>query len=55
MYFVDFAKAVLKYLDYSIDETFLNPNLKYTEKDLLFYYSEEDYLDFINEVQAFEK
>lgn len=55
MYFVDFAKAVLKYLDYPIDETFLNPNLKYTEKDLLFYYSEEDYLDFINEVKTFEK
>ncbi|MBM6935827.1 DJ-1/PfpI family protein [Enterococcus cecorum] len=55
MYFIDFAKAVLKYLDYPIDGTFLNPSLKYTEKDLLFYYSEEDYLNFVNEVKTFEK
>lgn len=54
MFFREFAEAVLKRFDYDIGGSFMRDNpAAYTEEDLTFYWSEDDYQEFLNELKEY--
>lgn len=54
MFFREFAEAVLKRFDYDIGGNFMrNDPAAYTEEELTFYWSEEDYQEFLNELKEY--
>ncbi len=54
MFFREFAVAVLKRFGYDIDSSFMRdtPN-EYTEEDLTFYWTDEEYQEFLEELKAY--
>ena len=54
MFFREFAEAVLKRFDYDIGGSFMRDNpAAYTEEELTFYWSEDDYQEFLNELKEY--
>ena len=54
MFFREFAEAVLKRFDYDIGGSFMrDAPAAYTEEDLTFYWSEDDYQEFLNELKEY--
>lgn len=54
MFFREFAQAVLERFDYDIGENFMRDNPEeYTEEELTFYWPEEDYQEFLDELKSF--
>ncbi|MCH5324574.1 MAG: DJ-1/PfpI family protein [Eubacterium sp.] len=54
MFFREFAECVLNKLGYDIGEDFMNTTgHEYTESDLTFYWSDEDYKEFLEELKEF--
>lgn len=55
MFFREFAERVLCRLGYDVGEDFLLPATQaYTEEDLTFYWTQEDYQEFLQELQEYE-
>lgn len=55
MFFIEFAEAVLKRLGYDVGRDFMSrTNVQYTEEELTFYWTDEDYKDFLEELKEFE-
>lgn len=56
MFFREFAQAVLQRFGYEIGEHFMRDRPEaYTENELTFYWSEEDYHAFLEELKAYQK
>lgn len=56
MFFREFAECVLRRLGYDIGTDFMSTSgLEYTEEELTFYWSDEDYKEFLEELKEFEK
>lgn len=56
MFFREFAQAVLQRFGYEIGEHFMRDRPEeYTENELTFYWSEEDYHEFLEELKAYQK
>lgn len=54
MFFREIAEAVLKRFDYDIGGSFMRDNsAAYTEEELTFYWSEDDYQEFLNELKEY--
>lgn len=54
MFFREFAECVLRRLGYDIGDDFMNTaGQEYTESELTFYWSDEDYQEFLEELKAF--
>lgn len=54
MFFREFAEAVLKRFGYDVGHAFMRDNpAEYTEEDLTFYWSEEDYQEFLEELKEY--
>ena len=54
MFFREFAEAVLKKLEYDIGDPFMRDTPdEYTEEELTFYWSDDDYKDFLNELKPY--
>ena len=54
MFFVEFAEAVLSRFGYDIGTNFMRYKPEeYTEEDLTFYWSEEDYKEFLEELKEY--
>ena len=54
MFFREFAEAVLKKLEYDIGDAFMRDTSdEYTEEELTFYWSDDDYKDFLNELKPY--
>lgn len=54
MFFREFAEAVLKRFGYDVGASFMQDKPEeYTEEDLTFYWSEEDYQEFLDELKAY--
>lgn len=54
MFFREFAVAVLKRFGYDIDSSFMRDTLdEYTEEDLTFYWTDEEYQEFLEELKAY--
>lgn len=56
MFFTEFAEAVLRRFGYDIGESFMryNPD-EFTEEELTFYWSDDDYREFFGELKAYTK
>lgn len=55
MFFREFAETVLQRFNYDIEKNFMRDNPEdYMEKDLTFYWSEEDYLEFLEELKEYQ-
>ena len=56
MFFTEFAEAVLRRFGYDIGERFMryNPD-EFTEEELTFYWSDDDYQEFLGELKAYTK
>lgn len=55
MFFREFAQAVLGKFDYDIGENFMRDKPEeYTEEELTFYWSEEEYQEFLEELKSFD-
>ncbi len=55
MFFREFAEKVLNRLGYDVGENFMNTSgKKYSEEELTFYWSEEDYKEFLEELKEYE-
>ena len=55
MFFREFAQAVLRKFDYDIGENFMRDKPEeYTEEELTFYWSEEEYQEFLEELKSFD-
>lgn len=55
MFFAEFAEAVLKRLGYDVGSNFMSTtNTQYTEEELTFYWTDEEYKEFLEELKAFE-
>lgn len=55
MFFIEFAEAVLKRLGYDVGRDFMSTtNSQYTEEELTFYWADEDYKEFLEELKGFE-
>ena len=56
MFFTEFAEAVLRRFGYDIGESFMryNPD-EFTEEELTFYWSDDDYREFLGELKAYTK
>jgi 4-methyl-5(b-hydroxyethyl)-thiazole monophosphate biosynthesis len=55
MFFREFAQAVLRRFDYDIGENFMRDKPEeYTEEELTFYWSEEEYQEFLEELKSFD-
>ncbi len=56
MFFTEFAEAVLRRFGYDIGESFMryNPD-EFTEEELTFYWSDDDYQEFLGELKAYTK
>ena len=56
MFFREFAEKVLNRLGYDVGTDFMNMDVnKYTESDLTFYWSDEEYKEFLEELKDFKK
>lgn len=56
MFFREFAERVLIKLGYDIGKDFMNTTgYEYTEEELTFYWSDEDYKEFLEELKEFSK
>lgn len=56
MFFREFAKAVLRRFDYDTGQNFmLDKPEDYSEKDLEFYWTEEEYKEFLEELKEFHE
>jgi 4-methyl-5(b-hydroxyethyl)-thiazole monophosphate biosynthesis len=54
MFFREFAQCVLNRLGYDVGERFMDTSgQEYTEEDLTFYWTEEDYQEFLQELKEF--
>ncbi len=54
MFFREFAEAVLRRFDYDIGNHFMRADpADFTEEDLTFYWSEEDYREFLEELKEY--
>lgn len=54
MFFREFAVAVLKRFGYDIDSSFMRDTPdEYTEEDLTFYWTDEEYKEFLEELKAY--
>ena len=54
MFYREFAECVLRRLGYDIGDHFMNTSgCEYTESELTFYWSDEDYKEFLEELKAF--
>lgn len=54
MFFREFAEAVLKRFGYDIGSSFMRDTPdEYTEEELTFYWSDDDYQEFLEELQAY--
>ena len=54
MFFREFAEAVLKRFGYDVGANFMRDNpTEYTEDELTFYWSEEEYREFLEELKAY--
>ncbi len=55
MFFREFAETVLRKFDYDIGNNFLCDNADdYTEDELTFYWSEDDYKEFLDELKEYQ-
>ena len=55
MFFREFAEAVLHRFDYDIGNNFMRDKPEdYTEEELTFYWSEEDYREFLEELKEYQ-
>ena len=55
MFFREFAEAVLQRFEYDIGNNFMRDKPEdYTEEELTFYWSEEDYREFLEELKEFQ-
>ena len=55
MFFREFAEAVLQRFEYDIGNNFMRDKPEdYTEEELTFYWSEEDYKEFLEELKEFQ-
>lgn len=56
MFFREFAEAVLQRFDYDIGNNFMRDKLEdYTEEELTFYWSEDDYREFLEELKEYQQ
>lgn len=56
MFFREFAEKVLTRLGYDVGADFMNTfNVEYTEEELTFYWSEEEYEEFLGELKEFKE
>lgn len=56
MFFREFAEAVLKRFGYDIGNSFMRDNpAEYTEDELTFYWSEEEYEEFLEELKEYHE
>ena len=56
MFFREFAEAVLQRFDYDIGSGFMRDRPEdYTEEELTFYWSEEDYREFLEELKEYQQ
>ncbi|MBQ8555080.1 MAG: DJ-1/PfpI family protein [Clostridia bacterium] len=56
MFFREFAEVVLQKFDYDIGNNFMRDKPEdYTEEELTFYWSEEDYCEFLEELKEYER
>lgn len=56
MFFREFAETVLHKFGYDVGSNFMRDNPEdYTEEELTFYWSEEDYRQFLKELKEYEK
>ena len=56
MFFREFAEAVLQRFDYDIGDCFMRDKPEdYTEEDLTFYWSDEDYREFLEELKEYQQ
>ena len=56
MFFREFAEAVLQRFDYDIGNNFMRDKPEdYTEEELTFYWSEEDYREFLEELKEYQQ
>lgn len=56
MFFREFAENVLLKLGYDIGNDFMNTaGVKFTEEELTFYWTDEEYKEFLEELKEFEK
>ena len=56
MFFREFAEAVLQKFDYDIGGNFMRDKPEdYTEEELTFYWSEEDYCEFLEELKEYKR
>lgn len=56
MFFREFAEAVLKRFDYDIGSNFMRDNpSEFTEDDLTFYWSEDEYREFLDELKEYSE
>ena len=56
MFFREFAETVLHKFGYDVGSNFMRGNPEdYTEEELTFYWSEEDYRQFLKELKEYEK
>ncbi len=54
MFFREFAQAVLNRLGYDVGERFMDTSgAEYTEEELTFRWSDEDYREFLEELREF--
>ena len=55
MFFIEFTEKVLKRLGYDVGSDFMSTtNSQYTEEELTFYWTDEEYNEFLEELKEFE-
>ena len=55
MFFREFAEVVLNRFDYDVGNNFMQDKPEdYTTEELTFYWSEEDYKEFLEELKEFQ-
>ena len=56
MFYREFAETVMKKLGYEVGDNFMDTsNCQYTEEELTFYWTQEEYQEFLEELSEFEK
>lgn len=56
MFFREFAESVLHHLGYDIGEHFMDESgNEYTEEELTFYWTDEEYQEFLEELKEYDK
>ena len=56
MFFREFAEAVLRRFDYDIGDHFMTEKADdFTEEELTFYWSDEDYKEFLDELKSYDE